>query len=105
MPDWNEHIRKQLAGLRLAPAREAEIADELAQHAEDRYRELQNGGASEEEARRITLDELTGHEVLAGELRSIEHTDAPEPVVLGAGNKGPFLAGLAQDLRYGFRTL
>ena len=105
MPDWNDHIRKQLAGLRLAPAREAEIADELAQHADDRYRELRNGGATEEEARRITLDELTGHEVLAGELRSIEHTNAPEAVVPGAGNKGHFLAGLAQDLRYGFRTL
>ena len=27
MPDWNEPIRKHLAELNLAPAREAEIAD------------------------------------------------------------------------------
>src|SRR5450759_2944872 len=105
MPDWNEPIRRQLAGLNLAPAREAEIVEELAQHAEDRYRELQSGGATEAEARRITLDELCGHELLAGELRAVERTDAPEPVVLGARSKGRLLAGLGQDLRYGFRTL
>ena len=40
MPDWNEQIRKQLAELNLPQAREAEIVEELAQHAEDRYREL-----------------------------------------------------------------
>jgi hypothetical protein len=105
MPDWNEPIRRQLAALNLAPAREAEIVEELAQHAEDRYRELQTGGAAEAEARRITLDELSGHELLARELRAVECTEAPEPVVLGAGRKARFLAGLGQDLRYGFRTL
>ena len=43
--------------------------------------------------------------LLARELRAVERTDAPEPVVLGAGSKGRLLAGLGQDLRYGFRTL
>ena len=64
MPDWNEPIRKHLAELNLAPAREAEIVEELAQHAEDRYRELETGGATESEARRIALDELSGHDLL-----------------------------------------
>jgi predicted permease len=105
MPDWSEPIRQQLAGLNLAPTREAEIVEELAQHAEDRYRELLSGGATEAEARRITLDEMGGHELLARELRAVERADAPEPVVLGAGSKGGQLAGLGQDLRYGFRTL
>jgi len=105
MPDWNEPIRKQLANLKLAPAREAEIVEELAQHAEDRYRELRGEGATETEARRIALEEVGGHELLARELRAVERTDAPEPVVLGAGSKGGLLAGLGQDLRYGFRTL
>jgi predicted permease len=105
MPDWNEPIRKQLADLNFAPAREAEIVEELAQHAEDRYRELQSGGATDEEARRITLDDLGGHQLLASELRAVERTDAPEPVVLGGAGKAHFLSGLAQDLRYGFRTL
>ncbi|MGA3075331.1 MAG: ABC transporter permease [Bryobacteraceae bacterium] len=107
MPDWNESIRTQLAGLKLAPAREAEIVEELAQHAEDRYRELQSGGATEAEARRMALEEIGGHELLARELRAVERLNAPEPVVLGAGSKGrgTFFASLGQDLRYGFRTL
>ncbi len=105
MPEWNESIRRQLESLKLAPAREAEIVEELAQHAEDRYRELESGGATATEARRIVLDELTAHEMLAGELRAVERTDAPEPAVLGAGQKGNLLAEVMQDLRYGFRTL
>jgi predicted permease len=105
MPEWNEQIRKQLAELNLAPAREAEIVEELAQHAEDRYRELRSGGATEAQARRIALDEIGGHESLAGELRAVERANAPQPVVLGLGGKGHPLAGLWQDLRYGFRTL
>ena len=105
MPDWSNEIRKQLAGLNLAPAREAEIVEELVQHAEDRYRELQSCGSSESEARRIALDEIGDHEILSSGLRTVERIDAPEPAVLGAGGKAPFLAGFAQDLRYGFRTL
>jgi predicted permease len=105
MPDWKEQIRKQLAELKLAPVREAEIAEELAQHAEDCYRELQTGGATEAEARRITLEEIGGHELLARELRAVERADAPEPVVFGARSRGHFLASLWQDFRYGFRTL
>ncbi len=105
MPDWKEAIRQQLAGLKLAPTREAEIAEELAQHAEDRYRELQNGGATEAEARRIALEELGGHELLARELRSVERLNVAEPIVVGAGNNGGILASVWQDVRYGFRTL
>jgi predicted permease len=107
MPDWNEQIRRQLTDLNLAPAREAEIVEELAQHAEDRYRELQSGGATEAEARRIALDETGGHQLLARELRAVERAGVTQPVVLGAGSRGrgKFMASLAQDLRYGFRTL
>jgi predicted permease len=105
MPDWNESIRKQLAGLRLAPTREAEIVEELAEHAKDRYRELQSGGASEVEAWRITLDELSGHQVLARELRTVERANAVEPVVLGANHREGLMAGLGQDIRYGVRAL
>jgi len=105
MPDWNEPIRKQLADLNLAPAREAEILEELAQHAEDRYRELLSAGTGEAEARRMALDEIGGHESLVGELRAIERLNAPEPLVLGVRSRGRLLASLGQDLRYGFRTL
>lgn len=105
MPDWDQQIRKQLADLKLAPAREAEIVEELAEHAEDRYQELQSDGATQAEAWRITIEELSGHELLARELRAVERPDGLEPVVLGAGNKDHVLAGFGQDLRYGLRTL
>jgi len=32
MPDWRPDIASRLGGLRLDPAREAEIIDELSQH-------------------------------------------------------------------------
>lgn len=102
MPDWGGPIRKQLAVLNLAPARESEIVEELTLHAEDRYRELIAGGTSEAEARRNALDELRP---LIGELRSIEDTDPSEHVVLGGAGRAHLLTGIAQDLRYGFRTL
>jgi predicted permease len=105
MPDWMDQVRAQVATLNLAPAREAEIIEELAQHAEDRYRELQSSGTTEAEARRITLQELTGHDLLARELRSVENPAMPEPMVIGAPSRARHLAGFWQDLRYGFRAL
>jgi putative ABC transport system permease protein len=105
MPDWNEQIRKQIADLNLPPSREAEIVEELVQHAEDRYRELRNSGIAEAEACGIALDEISGHQLLTRELRAIERPSAPEPVILGVGSKESLLAGLGQDLRYGLRTL
>jgi putative ABC transport system permease protein len=55
MPDWKEEVSRRLAPLKLAPAREAEIVEEVAQHLEDRYQELVAGGATEDEARRVAL--------------------------------------------------
>jgi hypothetical protein len=45
MPDWKPEIRQRLASLKLAPAREAAIVEELAQHLEDHYAESLAGGA------------------------------------------------------------
>jgi hypothetical protein len=79
MPDWKNQVRKRLAKLNLAAPREAEIVEELAQHAEDRFRELRSGGASEREARRAALEEIGGKEQLAGELRATERPELPIP--------------------------
>jgi predicted permease len=97
MPDWKKLLRGQLADLNLAAPREAEIVEEMAQHAEDRYRELLSCGASEAEARRIALREISDRESLAGGLGAVERTNAPEPVVWNGG----FL----RDVRYGVRSL
>lgn len=40
VPDWKYEITRRLASLKLPPLREAEITEELAQHLEDRYKEL-----------------------------------------------------------------
>ena len=40
MPDWRVDIASRLRALRLDPAREAEIIDELSQHLDERYDEL-----------------------------------------------------------------
>ena len=64
MPDWTQHVRPRLASLRLSPAREAEIVDELSQHLEDRWRELRAGGASEDEATRLALAEFRDGDLL-----------------------------------------
>jgi predicted permease len=105
MPDWKPLIRKRIAKLNLAAPREAEIVEELAQHAEDRYRELRNEGASEAEARRAAMEELGAHQLLAAELKSTERMNAADSPTLGGGGKGRFWAGLGHDLRYAFRTM
>ena len=51
---WKDEIAPRLSGLKLAPAREAEIVEELS-HLEDRYRELLGAGVLEAEAMRMTL--------------------------------------------------
>ena len=105
MPDWKEEITQQLASLKLPPARQVEIVEEVAQHLEDRYRELLTGGATEAEARRAALAELSDAKLLARGLRQVEAKTAQEPIVPGGGGGNNFLASLGQDLRYGLRML
>src|SRR5215471_1686261 len=104
MPDWKQEIRKRLAALELAPAREAEIVEELAQHLEDRYQEMRSAGESHSQALRSTESELSASGLLARELRKVEHPGYSEPIPLGA-KRGRIMSELVQDLRYGFRLL
>jgi putative ABC transport system permease protein len=105
MPEWKEEIRRRLAGLKLAPAREAAIVEELAQHLEDYYAELLEDGASEAEAERRTLEELRESELLERELRRVEREVAPEPIALGTNERGNMITDFWQDLRYAVRTM
>jgi putative ABC transport system permease protein len=105
MPDWNDEITRQLRSLKLAPAREAEIVEEVAQHLEDRYQELVAGAATEEEARRMALEELSDENLLARGLRRAEREIPQEPIVPGGGGTHNFLASIWQDIRYGLRQL
>jgi putative ABC transport system permease protein len=105
MVEWRQEIRQRLTSLRLAPAREAAIVEELAQYLEDCYAEWLASGATEAEAYRRTLTELQGSELLAHELRRAERQIEPEPIALGTNRRANMIVGLWQDLRYGARTL
>src|SRR5262245_21144511 len=105
MPEWKQEIRERLAGLKLEPAREAEIVEELSQHLEDRYAESLARGATPEEASHAALAELRDGEFLESELRRVENQVSQEPVVLGANRRINMLGGIWQDLRYGARML
>ena len=105
MPDWKEEIGRRLSGLRLPPAREAEIIEELAQHLDDRYEQSLQSGATTEEAYQAALLELTEGDWLADELRRVERPVRREPMVPGAPRRVKMFGDLWQDLRYGLRTL
>src|SRR6185437_11573961 len=104
MPEWKREIMRRLAPLKLAAPREAEIADELAQHLEDRYQELLSSGHSEDTARRVTLEELKGDDLLARGLRPVEREFHREPIASGSDAPG-FFSGVLQDFRYAVRIL
>ena len=105
MREWKKEVEQRLAGLRLAPAREAEIVEELAQHLVDRYQELEADGVGEAEARRMVLEEISEEKLLAGQLRDVEELSRAAPVVLGTSKRSNIVTGLWQDIRYGMRAL
>jgi len=105
MPEWKEEIRQRLASLKLAPAREAEVVEELSQHLKDYYAELRAGGATPEEALRVALEELGASESLAQEQQRVERPVAQEPIVPGTTRRTNMIADLWQDLRFGARML
>lgn len=71
MPEWGAEIRARLAPLRLHPAREAAIVEELEQHLDDRYAELRGQGLDHDAAMTAALEDLAEPDRLARELRSV----------------------------------
>jgi predicted permease len=103
--EWKQEIRQRIQSLRLDPARESAIVEELGAHLDDYYAELLAGGATEAEAERRTLAELSASEIFERELRRVEWQVAPEPIALGTNRRTNMIADLWQDLRYGGRML
>jgi predicted permease len=89
--------------LRLSPAREREIAEELAQHLEDRCRELVAAGATPEDAAHRAATEFDGArlEALLGTLRQAHWRETPPPGPSRAFSFDSFLI----DLRHAIRAL
>jgi putative ABC transport system permease protein len=103
MPDLKSYIRPRLASLRLSPAREREIAEELAQHLEDRCQELIAKGATPEDAARTARTEFDGArlEALLGTLRQAHWHEPPPPGPAHAFS----LDSVLIDLRHAIRAL
>jgi putative ABC transport system permease protein len=101
---WSAHLRPRLAQLRLTPAREAEIIEELSQHLEQRFDELRAEGVADADAKRRAIEELLEPDALANAMRSLRQANAPEAIVPG-GPRASLVADLWQDLRYAARML
>jgi predicted permease len=105
MPDWKQFIRARLTSANLDPMREGEIADELAQHLDDLYQDLQASGLADEECLRLALAELQEGDLLAAIVSSVKRRRAPAETLRMRSHKSRFLPGLAQDLKIAFRNL
>ncbi len=102
---WAAELRSRLARLRLDPAREAEIVEELSEHLDARYEELRAAGEQEEDARRQALEDLREPGALAGHMRSLRQARVPPPIAPGTPPTGFVLRDACQDLRYATRLI
>ena len=116
MPDWKAYVRENLAPLRLAPERELEMVEEMAQHLEAIYEEALADGASGQEAFTRATAHIKDWRLLECELIRarrptaaawINRRSESEAQVQSQKTKsgGIAMGSLAQDLRYGFRML
>jgi putative ABC transport system permease protein len=106
MPEWRDEILRRLAEAGLDPATEAEVAEELAQHLEDRYVELRSRGLEAEHARRVALGELDAHADESGSAAFAVRRRVPLPSEPPGADRGAgWLRGIAGDVRYALRTL
>src|SRR6185295_17047163 len=99
MPDFKEAIRQQLSALRLHPTREADIAEEMAQHLEDRVRELMSRGMNANDAQTTVLKELQEGN-LARALAGVERPAAENPLVVGETNPRSWMTRVSQDVSF-----
>ena len=104
MPDWTRDIRGRLSMVRLSPAREAEVVDELSAHLEERWRELVAGGASEDEATRNVRTELARSDMLARRISALRQARWVDPAPPGAA-RILSIDGFKADLRQAVRSL
>jgi putative ABC transport system permease protein len=104
MRDWTAEVRTRLSLVRLSPAREAEIVEELSQHLEDRWRELVAGGEDPDVAARLALAEFRGTDVLARYLAPLRQARWADPFP-SVARRWFLLEGLTADLRNAIRAL
>jgi predicted permease len=101
---WAREVRTRLSTVRLSPAREIEIVEELSQHLDDRWRELVAGGASPDEATQLALAEFRDANALAQYMGTLRQAHLPTSVTPGIPARH-LLGDLRQDLRYAGRSM
>lgn len=103
MPDWNTIVRQRLSPLGLAPEAGESLAEELARHIEDRYRELLSSGIDAGTAYRAALSELDD----TGPLRSAPYRRLPkhDPPSPGVPSRGSVGGDLLRDLHFALRSM
>jgi macrolide transport system ATP-binding/permease protein len=104
MPEWQSELRSRLATLRLNPAREAEIIEELSQDLQERYDALRRSGVSDADAHRLVVEELLEPDALARHMQPLRQAHVPPPITPGTPSRA-FLSDAWQDLRYAARML
>src|SRR5690349_4906560 len=101
MPDFKNEIRSRLAGAEITPTREVEIVEELSLHLEEHFEDAVSHGATEEDAHRSAIAELS--DLLGRELKKIERPAPRHNLPLGTSRKGNFVGDLMQDVRFALR--
>src|SRR5262249_24430051 len=81
---------------------ESDLADEIAQHLEDRYLDLTAAGATPDAAYRQIAAELNNVHPLQASARRLPPRD---PVAPGDARTTSFLGSLWRDLRYSIRSM
>jgi len=102
MPDWKREIERRLAGARMNPAAEHELIEELAQHLEDRYREMLSDNLDEAAASAAVLEELRDMDAKQWRQRRGKRRELEPVGMVASGRLMPDLAG---DIRYGWRMM
>jgi len=103
MPDWKALVRARLGPLPVDPARQADIVEELAQHAAEHCAELVASGMTEREAIAAALAPLDDRARVATDLA---RADRPRHAALSPPATGGSPAGaFARDVRYAARLL
>jgi predicted permease len=105
MPDFKNLVRRRLAVLHLTAPAESDLAEELAQHLEDRYRDLTAAGTASEVAYRQVLAELDDVHPLRAGVTAGQRQPRYDAVPHGDNRLGSFLAGLWRDFRYAVRSM
>ena len=98
MPNWSAHLRDAFASSSL----DADIVEELAQHAESTYDELRADGISETEAL-ARIDRLI--EGWRTDPKSLQRAIRRSTAVVPPSNSRSILSGTMADLLYGLRLL